>query len=68
MGHLSEVFCAASRRILIGFFHSLSGNSPLANDLEAGYCFLGRYNQWGLNSHKESGPNVDNEVSDLIAM
>ena len=68
MGHLSEVFCAASRRILIGFLHSLSGNSSLANNLEAGHCSLGRDNQLGPVYHKESGPNIDNEVSDLVAM
>ena len=68
MGHLSEVFCAASRRILLGFLHSLSGNSSLAKDLEAGHCILGRGNHSGPVCHKDSGPSIDNEVSDLLAM
>ena len=68
IGHFKEVFCIASKRILIGVFHSLSGNPSVTNDLEAGHFILGRDNQWGLNYHKASGPNVDNEVSDLVAM
>ena len=68
IGHLKEIFCAASKIILIGIFHSLSGNSSLTNDLEAGHFILGRDNQWGLNYHKASGPKVDNEISDLVAM
>ena len=66
--HLKEVFCAVNKRILMGFLDSLSGNSSLANDLDAGHCCLGRDNQLGPVYHKESGPNIDNEVSDLVAM
>ena len=47
-------------------FHSLSGNSSLANVLEEGHCILGRDSQWNLNCHKEFNLNVDNKVSDLI--
>ena len=52
----------------MGFLHSLSGNSSLANNLEAGHCSLGRDNQLGQVCHQESSLNIDNEVSDLVAM